>query len=105
MSNPGLLRSIFSAAGFAEGNGEPFPFFSPFNPFGMPIVFGAVGALLVFFATAYFYRADIRKLSLSFELVVSIVSLPFFGFLFGAALPSLINAVVWWYRGPSNPAL
>ncbi len=105
MSNSGVHRSIFAASGFAEGDGELLPFFSPFNPFAVPILFGAVGALLVFFATVYFYRADIRKLSLSFELVVSVVSLPFFGFLFGAAMPFLISAVVWWYRGPPNLAL
>ena len=105
MSNPDLHRSILASAGFAEGNGEPLPFDSPFNPFYVPTVFGAAGVLLVFFATVYYYRADIRKLSFSFELVVSVVSLPFFGFLFGAALPFLISTVVWWYRGPSNPAL
>jgi len=93
-----LLQSIFAAAGIADiaakSNGEPLPFDNPFNPFYVPTVFGAVGALLVFFATVYYYRADIRKLSFSVELVVSIISLPIFGFLFGAALPYLIIAVV-----------
>jgi|GEM_PF-2295221 hypothetical protein len=83
-----MIDPIISAAGFAEIFDNSLP--GPFDPFLGVFVFGIAGAIVCTISVLFMYRSDIRRLTISFEFIVFLLSCRSIWFFSGAAFSCML---------------